>query len=165
MANVGHVLGKPAAICSLLGDIAKTFIAVWIACTLFPELGRVAGAWAGLGSTLGHDFPFWHGFKGGKGVTTIATTIIMVAPLWGILAGVVGILAIIATGYLSIAALIGMGFYVVAMLFTGGVELAAISVVFMALQVYGHWSKLKGIANGTTRKAGLALAVRARLRR
>ena len=43
--------------------------------------------------------------------------------------------------------------------------LAAISLVFMGLQVYGHYSKLRGIADGTTKKAGLALKVRARLRR
>ena len=165
MANVGHVLGKPAAICSLLGDILKTVLATWVAGMLFPELGRLATAWAGLGATLGHDFPFWHGFRGGKGVTTIASTIILVSPLWGILAGVVGILSIVATGYLSVAALIAMGFYVVAMLLTEGVELAAISLVFMGLQVYGHYSKLRGIADGTTKKAGLALKVRARLRR
>ena len=78
---------------------------------------------------------------------------------------VVGVLSIIVTGYLSVAALIAMGFYVVAMFFTEGPELAAISRVFMALQVYGHFSKLQGIANGTTRKAGIALKVRALLNR
>ena len=165
MANVGHVLGKPAAILSLLGDILKTVIATWLASTLFPDLGRAAIAWAGLGATLGHDFPFWHQFRGGKGVTTIASTIILISPFWGISAGVVGVLSIIVTGYLSVAALIAMGFYVVAMFFTEGPELAAISLVFMALQVYGHFSKLKGIADGTTRKAGIALKVRALLKR
>lgn len=156
MANVGHVLGTKAALLSLLGDILKTVVAVVISRLLFPQLGVVATAWAGLGATLGHDFPFWHRFKGGKGVTTIASTIILISPLWGILAAVVGFLAIIVTGYLSTAALVGMAFYVIAMFVQGNWEISFICVAFMALQVYGHWSKLVGIRTGTTRRASLA---------
>ena len=155
MANVGHILGTKAAILSLLGDILKTVAAVVFARTLFPDLGVAATGWAGLGATLGHDFPFWHGFKGGKGVTTIASTIILMHPLWGILAGIVGVASIFVTGYLSVAALIAMGFYVMVMFVIGPLEVALLSVIFMALQVYGHWGKLVGIANGTTKRAGL----------
>ena len=108
MANVGHVLGTPAALLSLAGDILKTVVAVVISRLIFPQMGILATAWAGLGATLGHDFPFWHHFRGGKGVTTIASTIILMSPLWGILAGVVGFLSIIITGYLSTAAVIAI---------------------------------------------------------
>ena len=156
MANVGKVLGTKAAILALAGDILKTVAAVLIAHALFPDLGVAATGWAGLGATLGHDFPFWHGFRGGKGVTTIASTIILMNPLWGILAGVVGVVSIVLTGYLSVAALIAMAFYVVCMFVMGPLEVALISVVFMVLQVYGHWGKLRGIKDGTTHRAGLA---------
>jgi glycerol-3-phosphate acyltransferase PlsY len=156
MANVGHELGTKAALLSLAGDILKTVLAVAVSQLLFPQLGSIATAWAGLGTTLGHDFPFWHRFKGGKGVTTIASTIILISPLWGILAGVVGFFSIILTGYLSVAALIAMAFYVIAMFAQGNLEISCLCLVFMALQVYGHWSKLIGIRNGTTRRAGLA---------
>ncbi|MBO7674181.1 MAG: glycerol-3-phosphate acyltransferase [Atopobiaceae bacterium] len=165
MANVGHVLGTKAAICALLGDIVKTVVAVALSNAIFPQLGILATAWAGLGTTLGHDFPFWHGFRGGKGVTTIASTIILMNPLWGITTGIVGLVSIVLTGYLSVAALIAMAFYTVVMFVTKGSEPAVLCVVFMALQVYGHWSKLMGIRNGTTKRAGLADKVRARLRR
>jgi len=165
MANVGHVLGTKAAILSLLGDILKTVAAVALSNLLFPQFGILATGWAGLGATLGHDFPFWHGFKGGKGVTTIASTIILMNPLWGITAGIVGVVSIVLTGYLSVAALIAMAFYLVVMFILVGAEPAFLCVLFMALQVYGHWSKLKGIADGTTKRAGLADKVRSRLRK
>jgi len=165
MANVGHVLGTKAAILSLLGDILKTVAAVALSNLLFPQFGILATGWAGLGATLGHDFPFWHGFKGGKGVTTIASTIILMNPLWGITAGIVGVVSIVLTGYLSVAALIAMAFYLVVMFILVGAEPAFLCVLFMALQVYGHWSKLKGIADGTTKRAGLADKVRLRLRK
>lgn len=160
MANVGHVLGTKAAILCLIGDIIKTVVAVWISNTLFPDLGILATAWAGLGATLGHDFPFWHKFRGGKGVTTIASTIILMNPLWGIITAVVGVVSIVITGYLSTAALIAMAFYTVAMFAIDGMEAAFLCLVFMGLQVYGHWSKLMGIRNGMTKRAGLADKVR-----
>lgn len=156
MANVGHVLGTKAAILCLLGDILKTVLAVWLSNMLFPQLGILATGWAGLGATLGHDFPFWHKFRGGKGVTTIASTIILMSPVWGILAGLIGFGSIFVTGYLSIAALIAMAFYTIVMFFVGGIEVALLCLAFMALQVYGHWSKLIGIKTGTTKRAGLA---------
>jgi glycerol-3-phosphate acyltransferase PlsY len=155
MANVGHELGKGAAIACLAGDIAKTVVAVLVSRALFADLGVVGIGWTGLGATLGHDFPFWHGFRGGKGVTTIASTIILMAPLWGILSGVVGIATIALTGYLSVGAIVAIVFYTVAAAFVLPMECALISVAFVLLSLYGHWSKLAGIASGTTRKSGL----------
>jgi glycerol-3-phosphate acyltransferase PlsY len=157
MANIGRHLGKPAALAVLVGDIMKTVAAVLISRTVFPQLENLSTAWAGLGATLGHVFPFWHRFKGGKGVTTIASTIILMNPFWGIIAGVVGVSAIVVSGYLSVAAVVSMGFYAVAMLATGHPEFAFVSVVFQILTVYCHWSKIKGIKDGTTHRAGLSI--------
>ena len=158
MANLGHELGMAAGICCLVGDILKTLLPVLAMARMNPQLAwPVVCAWTGLGATLGHDFPFWHGFRGGKGVTTIASTIILMNPLWGILAGVVGVTSIVLTGYLSVAALIAMGFYVVAAFFTLPVDCVAVSLVFQALQVKAHWSKLVGIHQGTTRRASMSV--------
>ncbi len=165
MANVGHVLGTKAALLSLVGDILKTVVAVVASNVLFPTLGVVATAWAGLGATLGHDFPFWHRFNGGKGVTTIASTIILMYPVWGILTGVIGAVSIVITGYLSAAAVVANVFYVIVMLVIGATEPALVSLAFLGLTLYGHWSKLRGIFDGTTKQAGLATKVRSALRR
>lgn len=162
MANVGHVLGTRAAILCLLGDILKTVVAIVASNLLFPNLGTLATGWAGLGATLGHDFPFWHRFRGGKGVTTIASTIVLMSPALGITTTLLGVLSIILTGYLSVAAIIAMAFYTVGMFVIDGMEPAVLCLLFMALQVYGHWSKLVGIRNGTTKRAGLAEKFRKR---
>ena len=161
MANVGHELGRPAAILSLLGDILKTLIPVLIMSRIFGSLSwPVVVGWTGLGATLGHIFPIWHGFKGGKGVTTIASTIILMNPLWGILTGVLGVLTIIVSGYLSVAAVVAMCFYAIVACFTLPLECALISFVFTAMQFATHASKLKGIKLGTTRRAGISVKVR-----
>lgn len=163
MANVGHELGTPAALACLAGDILKTLAPVLAMSQLFPQLEwPTSTSLTGLGATLGHIFPFWHRFKGGKGVTTIASTIILINPLWGILTSVVGAVSIVLTGYLSSAAVIGMVFYTIASLFFGAPEPVVVSFIFLALTVYAHWSKLRGIFDGTTRRAGLAQKFRRR---
>ena len=158
MANVMANLGFKAGITVLIGDLMKTAAASVVSYLLFGEdIGKMALLYAGLGATLGHVFPAWHRFKGGKGVTTIASTIILVNPLLGWLAGVVGVAAIILSGYLSVAAVIAMAFYAVAMLFLGHPEVAFIAVVFQAITIRCHWSKLAGIKDGTTHRAGLSI--------
>ena len=164
MANVGHELGTKAGIVCLMGDILKTLLAITLAHMLFPTLGTLAIGWAGLGSTLGHVFPFWHGFKGGKGVTTIATVVILLDPLIGALAILVSLVTIVVSGYLSVAALVAMAFCAIAMALRGNLELALIYAMFMALTCYCHWSKLVGIKDGTTHRASLSTKFWAKVR-
>ena len=158
MANVGHELGTPAALACLAGDILKTLIPVLVMSRIFPQLSwPVVTAWTGLGATFGHILPFWHKFRGGKGVTTIASTIILMNPLWGILAGVVGVVTIIISGYLSVGAIAVMIFYTVAGLFTIPLECYPIALIFTAMQFATHWTKLRGISLGTTHRASLSV--------
>lgn len=66
-ANVGAVFGKKWGIITCIGDIAKTVICLLLVHHLLAE--RIALVYAGLGLVLGHCFPFWDHFQGGKGVT------------------------------------------------------------------------------------------------
>lgn len=164
MANVGHELGLQAALICLAGDILKTLAAVMMAHALFPQMEGLATLWAGFGSTLGHSFPFWHHFKGGKGVTTISTTIILAAPLWGVAAGIVAVATIVLSGYLSVGAIVGITFYTLAMFFTKPFEYALVSFAFVLLSLFCHWSKLVGISKGTTHRASLSTKFWAKVR-
>ncbi|MGQ5708232.1 glycerol-3-phosphate acyltransferase [Lactobacillus sp. PSON] len=65
-ANMGAVFGKKWGILTCAGDLLKTAIALIIVYFLFP--GKVYIAYTGLGLILGHCFPIWNHFKGGKGV-------------------------------------------------------------------------------------------------
>ena len=164
MANVGHELGSKAGYACLAGDILKTVFAVTITHSLFPALGFAGIAWTGLGATLGHIFPFWHGFKGGKGVTTISTTVMLISPLWGCIAGIVGLVTIILAGYLSVGAVVAMGFYAAVMALTQRFEPALVCFIFTLLTLYCHGSKLRGIKDGTTRRASLSTKFWAKVR-
>ena len=165
MANVGHELGTKAALACLAGDILKTLLPVLVLSRLFPVQGwQVVVAWTGLGTTLGHIYPFWHRFKGGKGVTTIASTIILMNPLWGILAGVVGVVTIILSGFLSVGAVVAIVFYTVVACVSMPWDCKIAAVIFLLLQVSSHWSKLRGIPAGTTHRASLSTKFWAKVR-
>lgn len=79
-ANITRQMGKAWGLLVLAGDLLKTAAACWLCAALFPELGRLVYLWAGLGATLGHNFPVWAGFRGGKGVATTLRVFVFVFP-------------------------------------------------------------------------------------
>ena len=90
MTNTIKVLGKPAGIAVLVGDILKTLFAVLLCEYLFPEQGTLCALYAGLGVCLGHCFPFWHHFLGGKGVACVASAYVLFNPIAGLAALIAG---------------------------------------------------------------------------
>ncbi len=164
MANVGHKLGTKAALAVLAGDILKTVIGWAIARALFPEATALAGLAAGLGVTLGHNYPLWHRLKGGKGVTTTCSAIILAAPLWGILSSLLGFLGVIVSGYLCIGAIVITWAYFAFITISYGLGLEALVALVLALLMQkAHWSAIVGIKAGTTRRASIAVKVRKKL--
>lgn len=69
-ANMGAVFGKKWGILTCLGDLLKSLIALFIVYFAFPA--HINIAYTGLGLMLGHCFPFWNHFHGGKGVAVAA---------------------------------------------------------------------------------------------
>ena len=166
MANVGHELGHKAAACVLAGDIAKTLAAWLIARALFPAAADVAGLWAGLGSTLGHNYPVWHRFRGGKGVTTTCSAIILAAPVIGVVSCLLGFATVVVSGYLCWGAIAITAFYLVLVaIFKGGAERIAIAAALLVLMAIAHGSAVAGIKTGKTPRASLADKVLAKLGR
>nr|WP_209686244.1 glycerol-3-phosphate acyltransferase [Lactobacillus colini] len=74
-ANMGAVLGKKWGILTCVGDLAKTLTALFIVYFVYHQ-APLAIAWCGLGLVLGHSFPFWNHFNGGKGVAVSAQWIV-----------------------------------------------------------------------------------------
>ena len=104
--NVLRLGGKKAAIVTLAGDVLKGLLPVVLAGVLVTDASRVAaiGA-AGLFAFLGHLFPVFFGFKGGKGVATAAGAILGMAPVVGLVAIVGWLSTAWATRYSSLSAL------------------------------------------------------------
>lgn len=80
-ANVAATVGRAAGWITLAGDALKTFAAIMICRFLFPEDKALAAIYAGTGVVLGHDWPFWNRFRGGKGVVCTAATMMFFWPV------------------------------------------------------------------------------------
>jgi len=106
--NVGRVLGKKLGILTLLCDVAKGFLPVWTAAHLLPpaaanrELMVVS---CGLAAVVGHMFPLYLQFRGGKGVATALGVFLAISP-WSILISVgIFVATVAASGYVSVGSL------------------------------------------------------------
>ena len=153
MANVMDALGFWPGITVLLGDLVKCLIAMVIAALLFSKkAGWIVVLYAGLGCTLGHDFPFWRGFKGGKGVATSSASITIYSFPFSLIAHIAGIAVTLATKYLCLSGPTVPLVFAICMLCKGDWEAAAISAVFTALSVYTNLNSLRGIKTKTTKQ-------------
>lgn len=163
MANIGHELGLRAAALTLAGDLGKVVAAALVCSLAFPDLGSASAAWAGLGCTLGHNFPAWHHLKGGKGVATTCATIVLASPGWGVLALLVGLAAVVLSGYLCVGAIAIAASYALLMLLTGDLAHVIVALALLALMAMAHGSAVAGIRDGSTPRASLADKVRSLL--
>ena len=119
LTNVLRVYGKVPALITLLCDLFKGVIAVVLARLIVTDVLGVLffgdslfiGYVAGVCVVLGHIFPLYYGFKGGKGVLTACTTMLAVDPITTLLCLAVFIIIVSITKYVSLGSIVSMSFY------------------------------------------------------
>lgn len=104
--NVMRIGGKKAAYLTFVGDFLKGVIPVVIANYVFANNWATAGA--ALGAFVGHLYPLYFGFKGGKGVATLVGIIIALHWLLFIMFGVTWLIILKVTGYVSLASIVAV---------------------------------------------------------
>lgn len=109
--NTQRVLGTKAGIIVLAGDLLKCFIPCLIARYMFgsadPEQALLYVLYAGTGSILGHDFPFYSGFKGGKGIASSTGLILALYDMRVFLpCFIVFMLCVFVTKYVSLGSIL-----------------------------------------------------------
>jgi acyl phosphate:glycerol-3-phosphate acyltransferase len=148
--NVLRTGRKGLAAGTLLGDALKGTAAVLIAGLWSPGLALTAG----LGAFLGHLFPVWLGFKGGKGVATFLGILL---GLWwqGVLVFAAVWLSIAyAFRYSSLAALVTAVVIPVALLVTGQTATAGLFLILSLLVFVMHRANIQRLISGTEGKIG-----------
>ena len=115
-SNVFRTIGKRAAALVLVGDLLKGVAAAALGALW---VGEVAGFACGFAAVLGHVFPVWHGFRGGRGVATAIGAALWLAPLFGLVLAVGwgGVVAVTKTA--SVASIVAMVLYVPGFAVTG----------------------------------------------
>jgi len=150
--NVLRTGKKGLAAATLLGDMFKGTVAVLLAHRLF---GIEAALVAGLGAFLGHIFPVWLRFNGGKGVATYIGVLLALAWPIAVLFGLVWIAVAFATRYSSLAALVASGITPVALWFLALPYTALLFAVLTVLLWAKHHANIRRLIDGTEGKIEL----------
>lgn len=166
--NALRTLGWKAGVITLVGDCLKCVLAVVAVRLIFADSGNVEllAFYAGLGAVLGHNYPFYLNFKGGKGIASTAGLILAVNPVMFLIVAIIFIAIVLITQYVSLGSLVIMAVFVAEVIIYGqmggfnlaGVELYefyAIAVVLAALAFWRHRANIKRLLNGTENKTDL----------
>jgi glycerol-3-phosphate acyltransferase PlsY len=148
--NVLRTGNKPLALAVLLLDSGKGAIAVLLA----AQFGEQAALAAGLGAVLGHLYPVWLGFKGGKGMATALGTLLALSWPVGLIACAVWLLVALIFRISSAAALTAIATTPVAALIIYTPALAAVALLIAALVWYKHAANIRRLLDGTEPRIG-----------
>ncbi len=151
--NVLRAGGKKAAVITLLGDMLKGLLPVLIVVLL--EMPEEVIAATGIAAFLGHLYPVYYGFKGGKGVATILGVLLGIH--WQLGLGTIAIwLAMAFTfRYSSLSALVAAACSPILSWFISGSQIITASVAVMAaILIWRHRSNIKKLLSGEEDKIG-----------
>ncbi len=157
--NTLRVLGKKAALFVAIGDFLKGALAIIIA-RVFYNIFNIEGdvltvcCFSALGVVLGHIYPIFFGFKGGKGIMTSFATIVMLDWEIAVILIVIFIIIVAATKYVSLGSVLAGVMYpvLVIMFHQDKPFFVALSVIICALVVYCHRANIKRLVRGTESK-------------
>ncbi|MEX0628385.1 MAG: glycerol-3-phosphate 1-O-acyltransferase PlsY [Cucumibacter sp.] len=149
--NVLRTGRRELAALTLLLDAGKGAAAVLLARYFLTENAAMV---AGLAAFLGHNFPIWLGFKGGKGVATYIGVMLGLNWIVGALFCIIWLIVAFARRYSSLAALTAAAATPVFAWIWSGPELAGFSAAFALLIYYRHWPNIRRLVDGTETRIG-----------
>lgn len=166
--NALRTLGWKAGAITFIGDCLKCVLAVLLVRFIFADSSRIEllAIYAGLGAVLGHNFPFYLNFKGGKGIASTVGLVLAVNPVMFLIVAIVFIAIVWFTQYVSLGSIVIMVLFVIQVVIygqmdgfglTGGelYEFYAIAIVLAALAIWRHRANIKRLATGTENKTDL----------
>ncbi len=154
--NTLRVLGKKAAVLVMIGDGLKGVLAVFFArwfSQLFSE-GDTSSYVAAVFVMLGHVFPIFFGFKGGKGIMTSIAVVFTLSPVIGAILVVTFVIIVALFNYISLASVISSVCYPILVLvfFWGNIPFFVSALIMAAIAVLKHKSNIARLLNGNEAK-------------
>ncbi len=148
--NVLRTGNRKLAAATLMLDALKGTAAVGLAALHSPD----AAVTAGLGAFIGHLFPVWLGFKGGKGVATFLGVLLGLAPLFALIFAAVWLGMAKLLRYSSLAALTAAAVVPPALYLSGHVQIAHLFAVLSAILIVKHHQNIRRLLSGTESRIG-----------
>lgn len=172
--NMMRTLGTKAGLITFAGDVLKTFLAIFICCAVYkqsmPDMVPVIKLYAGAGAILGHNFPFYLRFKGGKGIACTAGLVLSFDPLISVLGIITFFSVFFITHYVSLGSILVYAGLVIEFIVMGQLhcgcfagmsqaallEAYAIIICLAAMAYCKHWANIRRLIAGTERKTYLS---------
>ena len=156
--NAVRVLGPKVGVPVIVLDIAKGAVAAWIG----GEIGGAdAAVLASVAAVLGHAFPFWLRFRGGKAVATGAGTMLALVPWIGVTVFIIWIVVGLVTRYVSVASIVAAFSYSVLCVISGQPwAITAYTFVAALFVLWRHRENVARLRAGTENRLNLPRARR-----
>ncbi len=156
--NVLRTAGAKAAIVTLICDILKGIVAILVA-ILASKIWKDVNVetlkyLAGFFAIVGHTFPIFFEFRGGKGVATAIGVLITLNPKIGLICLIFGLIVIAFTRMVSVGSILSAILYPILTIFMGNIEFGPIliSILIALFVIFNHRENIKRIKNGTENK-------------
>ena len=159
--NVLRTFGKTAAIAVVAGDFLKGVLACLIGRYVFGEVNTGSGIFlgeyfAGFFAVIGHNWPAYFNFKGGKGVMTSFAVILMFSPISALICLGAFIVIVAVTRYVSLGSMLSaVLFLVMAFIFKEPLPMLLIGTLLVALIIIRHSANIKRLLAGNEKKLTL----------
>lgn len=165
--NTTRVLGKKAGAIVFIFDLCKVIAAYYICSLIFKGSGSflsgtsyLPGIYGGLGAVLGHNFPFYLGFRGGKGIACTLGLMMCVDIRVALITYVIGFCIFLTNRYISVGSLSMAFMYPVFILIFNsklgcGAEAIILLFALCILAFARHRTNIQRLLNGTERKFGV----------
>lgn len=145
--NVLRTLGIKVAVASLLGDVFKGAVSAWLG---FYLGGPTLAALCVTAAVVGHCWPVFLGFKGGKGVATWGGAILILMPLMGLIGAANLVIIIAASGFVSLGSICTVAILpIIIFLMHYPWQYVAMSLIIAAIIIFRHKTNLERLHNGT----------------
>ena len=163
--NALRTLGKKAGAMTFAGDVLKCIIPILLVRYLFfagVEYLPLLVLYTAVGVVLGHNYPFYLRFKGGKGIAAMAAAILMFDVRLAGIALLLFVVVVAVTRYVSVGSLLVSALFPiwVAITYSGNIHMLCVSALFTISAFYMHRANIKRLMNGTENKIGQKVKVK-----
>ena len=158
--NTLRTLGFKAGAITFAGDCGKAILAIFISWLIFhaqyPEGIKLLGMYAGLGAVLGHNYPFYMKFKGGKGIATTGGVIFAFHWQLGLVCAAVFLIITAISKYVSLGSICMVLIIPFILYFNNPQDwkLVVVGCIFTAMAIWRHRANIVRLMNGTENKLG-----------